>query len=186
MIIILYWGRDTMKYKTIAVFSTIISIMLIQLVLPLITTFQHIESVKALSRADQRLTSHEQPRPQTQTQRAAEQQPPLAHTQRAQINRAPIAISGDNKAYVTWWSNQTGNDEVMFKASTDGGKTFSEKMNLSNSSKSESQDAQIAATGSNVYVSWWERNQTMNEPVLRVSNDNGKTFGQKIILSAAK
>ena len=71
----------------------------------------------------------------------------------------------------------------MFKASTDGGMTFSDKMNLSNSSKSESVDVQIAAEGNNVYVSWWERNQTSNDPVLRVSNDNGKTFGEKIMLS---
>jgi hypothetical protein len=97
---------------------------------------------------------------------------------------APIATSGDKNVYVTWWSNKTGNDEVMFKASTDGGKTFSSKMNLSNTPKSDSQDAQIAAAGNNVYVSWWERNQTSNEPVLRVSNDYGKTFGEKIMLSA--
>ena len=99
-------------------------------------------------------------------------------------SQAPIATSssGDH-AYVTWWSNKTGNDEVMFKASTDGGKTFGDKMNLSNSPKSESQDVQIAAAGNNVYVTWWERNQTMNEPVLRASNDNGKTFGEKIRLS---
>jgi len=96
---------------------------------------------------------------------------------------APMATSGNN-VYVAWWSNKTGNDEVMFKASTDGGKTFSDKMNLSNSTSSESQDAQIAAAGNSVYVTWWERNQTMNEPVMRVSNDNGKTFGQEITLSA--
>ena len=72
----------------------------------------------------------------------------------------------------------------MFKASTDGGKTFGNKMNLSNTPKSDSQDAQIAAAGNNVYVTWWERNQTMNEPVMRVSNDNGKTFGQEIMLSS--
>jgi hypothetical protein len=99
------------------------------------------------------------------------------------LNAAPIATSGNN-VYVTWWSNKTGNDEVMFKASTDNGKTFSDKMNLSNSTKSESVDAEIAASGSNVYVSWWERNQTSNEPVLRTSNDNGKTFGEKIMLSS--
>jgi hypothetical protein len=97
--------------------------------------------------------------------------------------KAPIATSGDNNVYVTWWSNKTGNDEVMFKASSDGGKTFGSKMNLSNTPNSDSQDAQIAAAGSNVYVTWWERNQTANEPVLRVSNDNGKTFGEKIMLS---
>jgi type II secretory pathway pseudopilin PulG len=97
---------------------------------------------------------------------------------------APIATSGENNVYIAWWSNKTGNDEVMFKASTDGGKTFSDKMNLSNSTNSESQDAQIAAAGNNVYVTWWERNQTTNEPVMRVSNDNGKTFGEKIMLSS--
>lgn len=99
-------------------------------------------------------------------------------------DKAPIATSGDNKVYITWWSNKTGNDEVMFKASTDGGKTFNNKMNLSNTPKSDSQDVQIAASGNNVYVSWWERNQTMNEPVLKVSNDNGKTFGELIMLSS--
>ena len=96
---------------------------------------------------------------------------------------APIATSDDNNVYIAWWSNKTGNDEVMFKASADGGKTFGDKMNLSNSTNSESQDAEIAASANNVYISWWERNQTSNEPVLRVSNDNGKTFGEKIMLS---
>jgi len=72
----------------------------------------------------------------------------------------------------------------MFKASTDGGNTFNDKMNLSNSSKSKSVDVQMAALGSNVYVSWCERNVTSNEPVLKMSNDNGKTFGEKIMLSA--
>jgi hypothetical protein len=94
-----------------------------------------------------------------------------------------MATSGDNNVYVTWWSNKTGNDEVMFKASTDGGNTFSDKMNLSNTPNSGSQDAQIAAAGSNIYVTWWERNATSNEPVMRVSNDNGKTFGETMMLS---
>ncbi len=188
----------TMKYKTIAVFTTIISIMLIQSVLLLTTTFQDIQSAKAVSRADQGLTSsdlgkkeQEQPQPHTQTQTAPERQPhtqtqtaperqpPVAHTQ-----RAPIATSGDNNVYVAWWSNKTGNDEVMFKASTDGGKTFGGKINLSNSNKSNSQDVQIAAAGNNVYVTWWERNQTMNEPLMRISNDNGKTFGEMMTLSS--
>jgi len=98
--------------------------------------------------------------------------------------KAPIATSGDKNVYVVWWTNKTGNDEVMFKASTDGGKTFSDKMNLSNSTNAQSQDVQVAASGNNVYVSWWERNATSNEPVMRISNDNGRTFGEKIMLSS--
>ena len=57
-------------------------------------------------------------------------------------------------------------------------------MNLSNSTNVESQDAQIEAAGNNVYVTSWERNATSTEPVLRVSNNNGKTFGQAKMLSA--
>ena len=39
--------------------------------------------------------------------------------------------------------------------------------------------------GNNVYVSWWERaNQTSNEPVMKVSNDNGQTFGPTLKLAS--
>jgi hypothetical protein len=98
--------------------------------------------------------------------------------------KAPIATAGDNNVYVPWWSNKTGNDEVMFKASTDGGKSFGQKMNLSNTPNAESQDVEINASGNNVYVTWWERNQTSNEPVMRISNDNGKSFGEIMMLSS--
>ena len=46
----------------------------------------------------------------------------------------PIAISDDN-IYVAWPTNKTGNYEVMFRASTDGGATFTDKINLSNSTR---------------------------------------------------
>jgi hypothetical protein len=100
------------------------------------------------------------------------------------IKKAPIATSGDN-IYIAWSSNKSGNDEVMFRASTDNGATFGDKINLSNSTKSESQDAQIAASGDRVFITWWERaNATSNEPIARISNDNGKTFGPVLKLSA--
>jgi uncharacterized protein (UPF0333 family) len=94
----------------------------------------------------------------------------------AKIIAAPIATSGDN-IYITWSANKTGNDEVMFRASTDNGATFGDNINLSNSTKSESQDVQIDASGDKVFVTWWERNQTSDIPVMRISTDNGKTFG---------
>jgi len=95
----------------------------------------------------------------------------------------PIATS-DNNVYVTWWTNKTGNDEVMFRASTDNGVTFGDKMNLSNTTEADSDDAEIAASGNSVYVTWWERNDTSDEPVARVSNDNGATFGPLLRLAA--
>jgi hypothetical protein len=97
-----------------------------------------------------------------------------------------MAVSEENdNVYIVWWTNNTGgNWEVMFRASTDGGATFEDKINLSNSTDSESQNAEIVALGDNVYVSQWETN-SMNgtsESVLRVSTDNGQTFGPLAML----
>jgi Na+-transporting NADH:ubiquinone oxidoreductase subunit NqrC len=96
---------------------------------------------------------------------------------------APIAAS-DNNVYITWWTNKTGNMEVMFRASTDNGVTFGDKMNLSNTTEADSDDAEIAASGNSVYVTWWERNDTSDTPIARVSNDNGATFGPLLRLAA--
>jgi hypothetical protein len=45
------------------------------------------------------------------------------------------------------------NDEVMFRASTDGSKTFGDKINLSNTKEDDSVNADIAAERSKVLVS---------------------------------
>lgn len=100
--------------------------------------------------------------------------------------KAPIATSGDN-VYIVWWSNKTGNDEIMFRASTDNGKTFGDKINLSNSTE-RSVDAEIGAAGKSVYVTWWEESENGSEetrkPVFRASTDNGKTFGETFVLTS--
>lgn len=65
----------------------------------------------------------------------------------------------------------------MFRASNDGGQSYSNKINLSNSSSSNSTDFDIKATDNNVIVSWWEINATSAEPDIIFSNDHGTTFG---------
>ncbi len=104
--------------------------------------------------------------------------------------KAPMAASEEdgNNVYIVWWTNRSGNWEVMFRASTDGGQTFGDKINLSNSPDTQSQTAEIIAVGNNmVFVTWWELNENVhphtNESVLRVSNDGGQTFGPVINLS---
>jgi hypothetical protein len=98
------------------------------------------------------------------------------------IDKAPIAITGDN-VYVAWWTNETGNDEVMFRASTDAGQTFGDTINLSNTTDANSTRAEIDSDADSVMVTWWETNQTSDMPVMRVSNDNGETFGPSLQLS---
>ena len=98
---------------------------------------------------------------------------------------APVVVSGDN-IYVAWWTNNTenGNQEVMFRASNDGGATFGDKMNLSNTPDADSWRVEIAAEGADVIVSWWETNQTSDTPVVRTSTDGGQTFGPMLRLAS--
>jgi hypothetical protein len=72
----------------------------------------------------------------------------------------------------------------MFRASTDGGATFGNKTNLSNTDTVDSINAEIAAEGDTVVVTWWETNQTSDVPVARISTDAGETFGPLIMLGA--
>lgn len=100
--------------------------------------------------------------------------------------KSPMVASGEN-LYIVWWTNKSGNWEVMFRASNDFGETIGDKINLSNSTDANSQNAEIVAQDDNVYVSWWETstnpaNKT-SESVLRISNDNGSTFGPILMLS---
>jgi hypothetical protein len=102
-----------------------------------------------------------------------------------QPQKAPTVISGGN-VYVVWSTDRgtsNANGEVMFRASTNGGTTFGDKINLSNTTTADSIDAEISAEAGNVVVTWWERNQTSNTPVMRLSNDNGETFGPVLNLA---
>jgi hypothetical protein len=98
--------------------------------------------------------------------------------------QVPAVVSGDN-VYLAWWTNKTANDleEVMFRASTDGGATFGDKINLSNTTDADSWRVEIAGEGPNVLVSWWETNQTSDTPVARISTDSGETFGPMLMLA---
>lgn len=98
--------------------------------------------------------------------------------------RAPPSVTGDD-VYVAWWTNNTfnNNDEVNFRASTDGGQTFGDKINLSNTTDFDSSNVEIDSDGDSVVVTWWETNQTSETPVMRVSNDNGATFGPILLLA---
>ena len=50
--------------------------------------------------------------------------------------------------------------KLCLVASIDGGQTYGDKVNLSNSTGSNSTDFDVEVTIDNVIVSWWETNQT--------------------------
>ena len=96
-----------------------------------------------------------------------------------------MVTSGEN-IYIISWTNNTGNREVTFRASNDNGETFRDMINLSNSSQTDSVNAEIAVTGGKVFVTWQESDSVngTSESVFRISNDNGLTFGPIMELSA--
>ena len=45
-----------------------------------------------------------------------------------------------------------------------------------------SSQTQVDSDGNNVVITWWETNDTSDVPVMRVSDDNGATFGPLLAL----
>jgi hypothetical protein len=108
---------------------------------------------------------------------------PQLHTMEDSEENTRVANSDDN-IYVVSWDRKSGNWEVFLARSTDLGQTFEETINLSNSPDERSDLAEIVADGNNVYISWWEMSTETREPVMRVSNDGGETFGPVLRLAA--
>jgi hypothetical protein len=67
--------------------------------------------------------------------------------------------------------------------STDTGISFGDKINLSNTTAADSTRAEIDSDADSVVVTWWESNQTADTPVMKVSSDNGATFGPMLVLA---
>ena len=79
-----------------------------------------------------------------------------------------------------------GNDEILFRKSTDGGNTFSKAVNLSNNTEI-STNPQLAIDGPNVYVAWYDKDNVSNtnKIVYLKSIDSGIKFSRIVNLSNA-
>ena len=116
---------------------------------------------------------------------AAQPKSPRATTATQISARAvPIATSGTN-AYMAWPNNDTGHWNVFFAKSTDGGKTLKTVMiSAPNKGNTIDQNTEIAASGNNVYVTWWTNKTGVLMPLFTASNDGGNTFAEPIILNS--
>ena len=63
----------------------------------------------------------------------------------------PLVEATGNIVYVVWTDESKGNGDILFKRSTDGGKSFDKTINLSNNN-GESSEPRIAKSGNNLYV----------------------------------
>jgi hypothetical protein len=95
-----------------------------------------------------------------------------------------VATSTDGKIVHVTWQDTPGNGDIFYARSTDGGVTFEAPRNLSNTPEL-SNDHQLLAEGSNVYVVWVDYTTTSGgEIYFKKSSNNGETFSNTINLSA--
>ena len=101
---------------------------------------------------------------------------------------APVLNLNGNNVYVAWHDDTYKNFEIYFTKSTDGGKTFSKPVKLSqdfvnNSTKIDSEFPSIASSPSALYTVWQENSTGFFDILLRKSTDGGKTFSKPVNLS---
>jgi predicted neuraminidase len=103
-------------------------------------------------------------------------------------SNSEIAVSGTN-VYLTWFQANTANTshDILFRRSADSGATWKSKVNLSND-PGFSHSPDIAASGSNVYVTWngevtFPDERTFMGILFKNSNDGGATWTSVKVLS---
>jgi hypothetical protein len=95
-----------------------------------------------------------------------------------------VATSANGQYVHVTWQDTPGNGDIFYARSTNRGDTFETSINLSNTS-GRSNDHQLLAEGSNVYVVWVDlTTRSGGDIYFRKSNDNGGTFSNTINLSA--
>jgi signal peptidase I len=90
-----------------------------------------------------------------------------------------------NVLYTTWEDNSTGNYEIYFAKSTDGGNSFGKVVNISNDLGLSGRPS-IAAYNDNVYVVWNDNSTGNYEIYFAKSTDGGNSFGKSTNLSNNK
>jgi hypothetical protein len=104
-----------------------------------------------------------------------------------------MAVSADNNVFIVWSGSATGSGDtdIYFSKSTDGGKTFTPPIIMSTSGSQRTgsivspgiqQEARIATSGSNVYIIWSDYSAGPAQLIFVKSIDNGTTFSNPIPL----
>jgi hypothetical protein len=94
---------------------------------------------------------------------------------------SPMASSGNN-LYIVWPDNKTGNWDLFFARSADGGYAFDTPINISNNT-SFSANATIISHENHVSIAWWDNKTGKVEPFVRSSHNYGESFDGPLMLN---
>lgn len=92
-----------------------------------------------------------------------------------------LAAAGYN-VYCVWAETTPFNYQIMYRRSTDGGASFGDIVNLSNTA-GNSYGTDVAASENNVYVVWYDNSSGEYEIMYRRSTDGVASFGSTMNLS---
>lgn len=107
---------------------------------------------------------------------------PVTLSQGKQDSGYPQIASDGGNVYVVWTGTITDkNYDVYFARSSDGGQTFGQPLDVSNS-PGASGWPQVAASG-NIYVSWVDNSPGIYDVYITKSTDGGNSFGQPVDVS---
>ena len=96
----------------------------------------------------------------------------------------PQSLTSGLFSYIVWSEGDEDGRYILFKRSTDGGKTYEDVLRLSPGIPSAVFNPKVSSAGNNVYVVWQGDSQSGNQDILmRKSTDNGKTFAKVINVS---
>ncbi len=85
-----------------------------------------------------------------------------------------IEASGDN-VHVTWYDNRTGDQEIYYKHSTDGGINWETDTRLTNS-VGYSYGPSIALSGQSIHIVWWDSRTSPFKVYYKRSTNNGANW----------
>jgi hypothetical protein len=92
----------------------------------------------------------------------------------------PEVFSDEKNVYLVWDDDSPGNADILFTKSTDGGKTFSKPVNLSNNTRG-SFDPALAISKNDIFVAWDDDSPGNADILFTKSTDRGNSFSTKPI-----
>ncbi|UCE37261.1 MAG: hypothetical protein JSW00_17580 [Thermoplasmata archaeon] len=89
-----------------------------------------------------------------------------------------IAIDSTSNIYVTWMDERSGNADIYFAKSTDGGTTFSNNKKINDDAGNAEQFTPSIGVGEsdNIFIAWGDFRDSNSDIYFTSSNDGGNSF----------
>jgi hypothetical protein len=102
--------------------------------------------------------------------------PDVQLTENTAVSRRPCIAAYDGMVHVVWYDRRSGDNEIFYKHSFDGGITWGPEVQLTNSI-GNSLNPSVAVSGSTVQVVWYDTKDGDLEIYYRKSEDEGLLWG---------